>query len=102
MNSIKQNMAKYGVLYNDTIYIGDECVRTYIYKDIPGLLLANISISHKLFNTRVGRILFNIETKEYCFGLYDTNDGMVAMTVTDKGEFWNGLLMVVIKQHNQL
>lgn len=60
------------------------------------MVLAKVSISSSCINSYVGRMLFNAKEKLICFGLRRNNHGMVATTITDRGEFWNGELFVIV------
>ena len=46
-------------------------------------------------DTRVGNLLYNVALKKICYGLKDANSGMVALTKTNIGTFWNGHLKII-------
>lgn len=46
-------------------------------------------------DSRIGRLLHNSETNQLCFGLKGAREGILALTVTDKGTFANVHLRVV-------
>src|SRR5690349_12008264 len=66
------------------------------WEQMPNLRMVSCNITTKPLDGYVGKLLFNIETKQFCFGWKESSSGMVATTITDKGEFWNGVLLIVI------
>lgn len=73
-------------------------LEVYRVDKMPNLKLTPVNITIQGVQTRIGRLLYNIETKEFCFGLCDDNTlwDMTARTITDKGKFWNGDLFIVL------
>lgn len=65
---------------------------TYLINNTQ-LETVKVSTSTPLYNSRIGKLLYNTNTKQICFGI--RKQGETAFTVTNKGIFQNQFLEII-------